>query len=91
MVKVTLLTAKWCPECPSAKEIWRELRKEHDFEYEEIDVSSERGKELAEENDIRSVPVTLIDGNTAFIGIPDRNEAALAIQGKRIILGRRKL
>ena len=84
MVRVTLLIAKWCPQCPSAKEVWRQLKQEYSFEYEEVDVNSERGKELVEKNEIKSVPVTLIDGNLAFIGMPKKEEAVLAVQNKTV-------
>jgi len=87
MVKVSLLTAKWCSQCPSVKEIWRELKQRYDFEYEEVDITSDRGKELVKQNEIKSVPVTLIDGNVVFIGIPDKEEAVLAVQNKIIVLG----
>lgn len=91
MVKVTLLTAKWCSLCPSAKEIWKQLKQQYDFEYEEIDTNSKRGKEMLEENEIKSVPATLIDGNVVFIGIPNKEEAALAVQNKMVILGGKKV
>jgi len=91
MVKITLLTAKWCPQCPSVKEIWKELKQQYDFEYEEVDVSSKRGKELVEQNEIKSIPTTLIDGTVAFIGVPNKDEAALVVQNKTIILGGKKI
>jgi glutaredoxin len=87
MVKVSLLTAKWCPQCPSVKEIWRELKQQYDFEYEEVDITSDRGKELVKQNEIKSVPITLIDGNVVFVGIPDKEEAVLAVQNKVVVLG----
>ncbi len=75
MVQVTLLLAEWCPVCPSAKELWRGLRKEYGFHYNEVDITSPLGGELVSEFNILSVPTAIIDGNVAFVGVPARGEA----------------
>ena len=73
--QVALVIAEWCPVCPSAKELWRSLRKEIDFHYDEIDIASPLGEKLVAEFNILSVPTTIIDESVAFVGVPERNEA----------------
>lgn len=75
MSKVTLLVADWCPVSLKAEDLWRGLSKIGVFEYEEVDISSPAGRQLAKTHSIDSVPVTFIDGNIAFHGLPDRNDA----------------
>ncbi len=75
MKKVTLIHASWCHVCPAARKLWNELLEEHEFEYEEVDVDSPRGKELTEQYSIMGVPTTLVDGEVAFIGVPSREGA----------------
>ena len=80
MPKVILLYASWCHNCPKAEKIWRDLKEEHDFEYEEVDVESEEGKKIAQEYSVMAVPTTVIDGEVAFIGIPSKDEALESIK-----------
>lgn len=80
MVKVTMLTTKSCPYCPSAKRLWQELKKESKFDYEEVDALSEKGQDLVSRHGIMSVPTTIIDGKVAFIGVPDRSKAIAAVK-----------
>ena len=79
MVKVTILTTKSCPYCPSAKKLWQDIRKGRKFEYEEVDALSEKGQELVARHGIMSVPTTLIDGKVMFTGVPDKNKAVAAV------------
>lgn len=79
MVKVTVLTTKSCVYCPTAKKLWQDIRKEHKFDYEEVDALSEKGQEIVERHGIMSVPTTLIDGKVMFTGIPDKNKAVAAV------------
>ncbi len=79
MVKVTILTTKSCPYCPSAKKLWQDVKKEHKFDYEEVDALSEKGQELVAKHGVMSVPTTLIDGKVAFTGVPDKNKAIAAV------------
>ncbi len=80
MTEVTLVKADWCPICPQAQQLWKELGKDHNFEYTEVDISSEKGKKLVERYSIMSVPTTLIDDIVVFIGVPNR-ERAMEIVG----------
>lgn len=75
ITQVTLVVAGWCPVCPSARELWRGLKKEYDFHYDEIDVASPLGERLVSEFNILSVPTTIIDGSVAFVGVPEREGA----------------
>ncbi|MBI5182838.1 MAG: hypothetical protein HY999_00530 [Nitrospinae bacterium] len=75
MSKVTLLAADWCPISIKTVEFWKELSKSGVFEYEEVDISSPIGRQLAKTHSIESVPVTFIDGKIAFHGLPTRNDA----------------
>ncbi|MFQ5814978.1 MAG: thioredoxin family protein [Candidatus Hydrothermarchaeaceae archaeon] len=79
MNEVVLVIADWCPICPRAKSLWRNIRKEYDFDYKEVDISSKEGSDLVAKHSIRSVPTTIIDGSVAFIGVPDRDGAVEAI------------
>ena len=75
MTRVTLIYAHWCPSCPAAKSFWQRLRQEVSFSYEEIDIDSPRGKELAERYNIRSVPTSLVNNRPYFVGVPERQRA----------------
>ncbi|MDW7732416.1 MAG: thioredoxin family protein [Methanolobus sp.] len=76
MVKVTLVHSEWCHFCPAAKSLWRELKDKYDFEYEEVELDTPEGKELAQKFKIRSIPTTIIDDKIAFVGVPDREKAS---------------
>lgn len=80
MTKVTLVTTKTCPFCPSAKRLWAELKKENNFDYEEVDAMSDKGQALVERFSIMSVPTTIIDNKVAFVGVPDRTRALNALK-----------
>lgn len=75
MARVTLVYAEWCTACPTAKRFWTRLRDEVLFEYEEIDIDSPAGRELARRHHISSVPTTLIDGRAYFVGTPEKTRA----------------
>lgn len=75
MARVTLVYAEWCTACPAAIRFWSSLRDEIAFEYEEIDIDSPAGRELAKRHQISSVPTTLIDGRAYFVGTPEKLRA----------------
>jgi glutaredoxin len=81
MVKVTVVTTKICPYCPPAKKVWQELKKQYNFEYEEVDASTDKGQQLAKKFNIRTVPTTIIDDRVAFIGVPPKQKAIEAVKG----------
>lgn len=76
MVKVTLLTATWCPTCPPVKRFWEKLADEQDIEYTEVDIESPEGVLLREEHQIQTVPSTLINNRLYFSGMPERQRAS---------------
>ncbi|MHB1604833.1 MAG: glutaredoxin family protein [Leptospirales bacterium] len=75
MVKVSVIYATWCPSCPATKSFWKKLKNEIPFEYEEIDIDSDQGRELALRHKIKSVPTTLVNGRSYFVGIPEKSRA----------------
>jgi thiol-disulfide isomerase/thioredoxin len=79
LVKVTLVHAKWCHFCPTARKTWQKLNDEYDFEYKEVDIDSPEGKELAEKFKIRSIPTTIIDDKIVFVGVPDEDQASKVV------------
>jgi glutaredoxin len=79
MVKVQIVTTKSCPYCPSAKRLWQEVKKEKNFDYQEVDAFSDEGRDLVEKFGIMTVPTTIIDGKVAFTGVPEKNKAVAAV------------
>lgn len=79
MVKVTLIHASWCTACPATRRLWKDLRSEYDFEYEEIDVESPEGQAIVDKFGIIGVPTTIIDGEVAFTGLPKKADAIARI------------
>ena len=72
MANVTLLYSAGCSACPSAKQLFKEMRVKHSFSYREVDITTEDGQELANRHSIRAVPATIINGRLTFIGVPSR-------------------
>lgn len=81
MVKVQLVYTKNCPYCPAAKEVFRELKKQYKFDYEEIDAVTSVGQKLVEKHNIMSVPTVIINDAVAFVGAPSKEKAIQAIKG----------
>ena len=79
MPKVTLVHADWCRLCPAASKLWKSMRSEYEFEYEEVDIDTERGQELAGKHSIMGVPTTIIDDEVIFVGVPEKDEAVSMI------------
>lgn len=80
MVKVILVTSNWCHFCPTTKKLWKDIKLDHDFEYEEIDFDSPEGENIVDKYSISSVPTTIINDKIAFVGIPDKDKAIKALQ-----------
>ncbi len=75
MAKISVVYADWCPSCPGTKSFWKNLRNDIPFQYEEINIDSEKGKEIAERLSIQSVPTTLVNGRVYFVGKPEKSRA----------------
>ena len=78
--RVTLLHAPTCPTCPQAQTVWRGLQDQADFDYEEVDITTKQGRELAARYGIMRTPVTLINGEVTFRGAPSFDEALAAVR-----------
>ncbi len=82
MPNVTLLYSSNCSACPSAKQLFKEMRAKHSFSYREVDIGSPDGQELAERHAVRAVPATIINGRLTFIGVPSRQSVEKALAPK---------
>lgn len=82
MANVTLLVSSSCSACPSAKQLFKEMRAKHSFSYREVDIGSPDGQELAERHSIRAVPAAIINGRLTFIGVPTRQSVEKALAPK---------
>ena len=82
MHKVTIVTTKSCPYCPGAKKVWQDVRKEADFDYEEVDALSTKGQDLVMKHGIMTVPTTIVDNKVAFTGVPQKDKALAIVKKK---------
>lgn len=82
MSKVTIVTTKSCPYCPTAKRVWQDVRKEAEFDYEEVDAMSSKGQDLVMKHGISTVPTTIINNKVAFTGVPQKDKALAAVKKK---------
>jgi thioredoxin 1 len=73
--KVQVVYTKACVYCGPTKAMWKELQKNHKFEYEEIDAETAEGQKLVEKFEIMAVPATIIDGKVRFVGLPNKAKA----------------
>ncbi len=79
MVKVQLVYTKQCVYCPSAKILFKDLKKQYKFDYEEIDAMSPEGQNLVSKYSIMSVPSIIINNRLMFVGVPSKDKAIEAI------------
>lgn len=82
MVKVQLVYTKTCVYCPIAKSLFKDLKKQYKFDYEEIDGTSPEGQKMVSKYSIMSVPTIIVDGKVRFNGVPARDKAIVAVTGK---------
>ena len=81
MVKVQLVYTKQCVYCPTAKAMFKDLKKQYKFDYEEIDAMSPEGQKLVAKYSIMAVPSIIVDGKLQWTGIPQKDKA-IAVIGK---------
>lgn len=81
MVKVQLVYTKHCVYCPAAKSLFKDLKKNYKFDYEEIDAMSPEGQEIVSKFNIMSVPSIIIDNKLAFTGVPTKDKVIESIKG----------
>jgi len=76
---ITFYTRKRCPLCEKAKELILELKEEHDFSFEEIDI--DESDELTEQYGIM-IPVVHINGEEVAFGIINKMDIRNRLQEK---------
>jgi uncharacterized protein involved in response to NO len=69
-MKVALLVSHWCPTCPAAEAVWRQVAAERAIDFAVVDVSKPEGREIVAKLNVRSVPSTVIDGVLQAVGVP---------------------
>ncbi|MDD3803863.1 MAG: thioredoxin family protein [bacterium] len=75
MKRIIVLVGRWSHECREVEKFWKERIKKLPATLEIIDVDSDRGMNLMDEFEVSSVPVTIIDDEVIFIGMPDITRA----------------
>ncbi|MDI6701059.1 MAG: thioredoxin family protein [bacterium] len=71
MKNIILLVGHWSKESQEVKEFWLKLKKTKKFDLKIFDVSTKEGAELMDRYEVSVIPVTIVDGEIKFIGIPD--------------------
>ena len=74
-MKVELLVSEWCPTCPAAEKVWREVAAERDFRFAVVDLAQYEGRELAQRLGIRTIPAVAVDGVLTGVGVQSLAEA----------------
>ncbi len=82
MVKVQLVYTKTCVYCPTAKAIFKDLKKQYKFDYEEVDATSAEGQKLVSKFSIMSVPSIIVDGKLQWVGVPQKDKVVEVVAGK---------
>ncbi len=82
MVKVQLVYTKQCVFCPSAKQIFKDLKKQYKFDYEEVDALSPEGQKVVSKYSIMSVPTIIVNGKVQWTGVPQKDKVIAVISGK---------
>jgi thiol-disulfide isomerase/thioredoxin len=75
IMKVELLVSEWCPTCPQAEQVWRQVADEREFEFSVIDLAQPEGREIAQRLRIRTIPALAIDGELKAVGVQTPSEA----------------
>ncbi|MGE3062272.1 MAG: thioredoxin family protein [bacterium] len=70
-MKIIVLVGRWSHECKEVEKFWKYTVRKIPVELEIIDVDSDKGMNLMDEFEVSSVPVTIINDEVAFIGMPD--------------------
>ncbi len=80
-MKIELLVSEWCPTCPAAERVWREVAAERDIELALVDLAQFEGRELARRLGIRTIPAVVLDGVLAAVGVQSLAEARQTVAG----------
>ena len=79
MVKVQLVYTKQCVYCPTTKAIFKGLKKQYKFDYEEIDAMSPDGQKMVAKYSIMAVPSIIINDKLMFTGVPNKDKVIEAV------------
>lgn len=79
---VTLITSSACKSCQGAKTVWQQAQQQADFQFEEVDIASSKGRNLAVQHNIFSTPVTLVNNEVVIRGQPRLRDALAALNLK---------
>jgi len=77
---VLVLTSSSCAPCAETISLWRQLKPKHKFKLLVIDIGTRKGRRLAGERNILSTPVTFINNEIKFRGLPKMEHAAAALR-----------
>lgn len=80
MKKITLIGASWCPVTAQAKKFWQGMQRRYVFDYEFIDIESEKGKDLVKKHSIVAIPKTIVGDEIVFHGVPEERKAERLIK-----------
>ena len=78
--KVTLVTSSTCSSCKSTKAVWEQAREHANFKYEEVNITSSRGRKLAAKHNIFSTPATIVDDHVVKRGKLDLEDVLAIVQ-----------
>lgn len=74
-MKVELLVSEWCPTCPQAEKVWRQVAEERDIEFAVLDMMQPEGRALAQRLRIRTIPAVAVDGVLQAVGVQSLSDA----------------
>lgn len=74
-MRVELLVSHWCPTCPAAEAIWRQVAAERAIDFAVVDVTKPEGREIVSKLNLRTIPSTVIDGVLQAVGVPSLDAA----------------
>ena len=77
---VILISSRTCSSCTETAGLWESLRQEYQFRFQKVDITSGEGRSLAAKYNILSTPTTLVNGQVAFRGVPNRRQAVAAVK-----------
>ena len=74
-MKVELLVSEWCPTCPQAERVWRQVADERNIEFSVLDMAQPEGRALAHRLRLKTIPAVAVDGTLMAVGVPSLEEA----------------
>jgi glutaredoxin len=80
--RVTLLTQPDCAYCDHAKQVLARVGQDHLLEVEEVDLTSDRGQELAVAAQVLFAPGVLLDGEPFGYGRLSERKLRRALSGR---------